>query len=554
MEHPVPSRPAKCDKIQPMRTVGVRLGLIALFLSALLYAQRQDLRPDFSATLQLTVRDSKTGEPAPARVYLFKNGRPFRLSPVDAMLPLRPDLFYRERLWRQTDRPRTLEVTAKDVSHFILLGGEASFDLPAADDYRLEIYRGFAHEPQTVEFALSAEERREIEVTLTALPGADNWIAADDHIHLMRAEEDNETFLGWMEAEDLEVGNFLELQRQQHAAVQYAFGPDGAARRGEYEIRSGHESRSRFYGHTLLLGGEEMIRPLSIGKTYANDDIAYPYPNILFRRGREIGALTGFAHFYGSQPNSTLLLNLVDGSLDFVELFQFGKLHTEDWYELLNAGFRVVGLAGSDFPANIGQFEQWPRALPLLGPERALVKAQAGESPYETWARGVRQGAVTLTNGPLLDFTINGAAMGETIDWQGDARQVEGQATATFHRPIETLEIIQNGKVIARQAGDGKAKTLTVRLDAELTQSAWIAARTTALTKEGEPTIQAHTNPIYFHKNAAPTQLPTARESLRQRWNQELTYYQSNQLNFPSPAEQRSFTELVKATTSAIGR
>jgi hypothetical protein len=36
----------------------------------------------------------------PVRVYLFKDGRPFRLSPVQALLPLRVDSFYRERIWR----------------------------------------------------------------------------------------------------------------------------------------------------------------------------------------------------------------------------------------------------------------------------------------------------------------------------------------------------------------------------------------------------------------------------------------------------------------------
>ena len=71
-------------------------------------------------------------------------------------------------------------------------------------------------------------------------------------------------------------------------------------------------------------------------------------------------------------------MNLARNTIDFVELFQFGRLHTQPWYELLNAGFRVVGLAGSDFPANMRP-ETWPRIFPLLGPERALVKAVPGE-------------------------------------------------------------------------------------------------------------------------------------------------------------------------------
>ena len=56
----------------------------------------------------------------PARVYLFKDGRPFRLSPVQAMLPLRVDLFYREAL-AVDGFPDVLEVTCNDQSHFFLL-------------------------------------------------------------------------------------------------------------------------------------------------------------------------------------------------------------------------------------------------------------------------------------------------------------------------------------------------------------------------------------------------------------------------------------------------
>ncbi len=62
-----------------------RLLLSLPFACALLWAQWSQ---SLSARLALT-----TGQPA--RVYLFKNDRPFRLSPVDAVLPLRADTFYR---------------------------------------------------------------------------------------------------------------------------------------------------------------------------------------------------------------------------------------------------------------------------------------------------------------------------------------------------------------------------------------------------------------------------------------------------------------------------
>ena len=52
---------------------------------------------------------------------------------------------------------------------------------------------------------------------------------------------------------------------------------------------------------------------------------------VLFRRGRELGATVGYAHFDGNQPHSSLLMDLALGSIDFIEVFQFGALHAERW-------------------------------------------------------------------------------------------------------------------------------------------------------------------------------------------------------------------------------
>jgi hypothetical protein len=164
----------------------------------------------------------------------------------------------------------------------------------------------------------------------------------------VRTREDDAVFLDWLRAEDLSVGNFLQLQRQADAAEQYAFGRQGEARASGYSIRPGHESRSHVYGHINLLGGRELIRPLSVGSTYSNSREDYPFPAVLFAKGRKLEATVGFAHFDGSQPHSTLLADLALGNIDFLEVFQFGVLKTTEWYELLNAGLRATGIAGSD--------------------------------------------------------------------------------------------------------------------------------------------------------------------------------------------------------------
>jgi hypothetical protein len=308
------------------------------------------------------------------------------------------------------------------------------------------------------------------------------------------------------------------------AAVQYSFGAAGQATDTKYSIRPGHESRSEFYGHVNLLGGREMIRPLSVGAMYGNSRDTSWYPLRLFELGRRAGALVGYAHFNGSTPHSTLLLDVTRG-LDFVEVFQFGVLKTAQWYELLNAGFHVTGIAGSDFPVPLNRTKIWPRWIPLLGPERTLVKGPPTPDPYTAWATGVKAGKAIVTNGPLVELSANGNTV---------------TATAAFYRPLLRLEIVRNGVVIASATGDERRKGLSVSAMLSGKEACWVAARVTARKLADEPDIQAHTNPIYLGgRNSAP--VPEARRALAMRWKAELDWYRSGPLEFASEALRHKF-------------
>jgi hypothetical protein len=520
------------------RTAAIRSLAILAFALALSWAQFVE-----SGDAKLVAHLALSTEPRmPVRAYLFKDNRPFRLSPVQALLPLRVDQFYRERVWYQAEDPNVLEVTCNDESHFFLLKGHASFDLPAGH-YRIETYRGLFFVPAVSEFDLKAGETAHITLNLRSWAGAerDQWITGDDHIHLTRSVRDNNVYLGWLESEDLSVGNFLQLQRQMDAAVQYAFGAGAEARRATYSIRSGHESRSEFFGHVNLLGGSELIRPLSVGSMYANSPEPWPYPGLLFKRGRELGATVGYAHFDGSMPHSSLLMDLALSKIDFVEVFQFGILKTEAWYELLNAGFRVTGIAGSDFPVPLGRRRPWPRWIPLLGPERTLVKGRTNGSPYTMWAEGVRKGNVVVSNGPLIDIRL-------------DERNSTVEASASFFRPLEKLEIVRNGHVVARIPGDGMRTTLALSVAQDAKESCWYAARVIAQTQEGEPEIQAHTNPVYFTVAGKPVMVRTAAESLLQRWKSEFDWYKSSVLPLYSDTHRQDFIRDAEAALNELQR
>jgi hypothetical protein len=364
------------------------------------------------------------------------------------------------------------------------------------------------------------------------------WISSDDHIHLTRARKDDAIFLGWLEAEDLTVGNFLQLQRQMDAGVQYAFGRAGEARRGGYSIRPGEEARNEFWGHTNLLGIREPVRPMSTGSMYANSPDSYPWPAQWFAQAHKLGGTVGHAHFFQKPQRSTLYMDAALGNIDFVEVFQFGVLKTDAWYELLNAGLRVTGIAGSDFPVPLGNRKPWPHWLPLLGPERALVKGKPGEDSYETWARGVREGRVLVSNGPLVELAV---------DQSGHA-----QATAAFYRPLEALEIVRNGRVIATARGP-KAR-LTIAADVDRSESCWVTARARAETRTGEPDIQAHTNPTYLLKDGQPVRVEEDRRAVAAKWEEELAYYRQAGIVFPDEAKRREFFEAAERALAGLRR
>jgi hypothetical protein len=216
---------------------------------------------------------------------------------------------------------------------------------------------------------------------------------------------------------------------------------------------------------------------------------------------------------------------------------------------LLNAGFRVTGVAGSDFPANMRKYQPWPRSIPLLGPERTLVRAEPGpdESAYERWAEGVRQGRAVVSNGPLLELTVNGRESGAVIDWRGDSQVVEGTASAVFYRPIELVEIVVNGRVVASRSGDGGQTELSLPFRLTLNESGWVAARVRCRRGEGEPLpeIQAHTNPVYVLRDHRPVHIKADRAAVLKRWEAEAEYYKGPALTFARPEHRQALRDKV---------
>jgi hypothetical protein len=140
----------------------------------------------------------------------------------------------------------------------------------------------------------------------------------------------------------------------------------------------------------------------------------------------------------------------------------------------------------------------------------------------------VRKGDVVVTNGPLVEINV-------------DRKNSTVTAKASFFRPIEKLEIVQNGRPIAVVSGDGKLMALTLNARLEGGESCWVAAHVWAQRLPGEPEIQAHTNPVYLLKDGRPVFVRAAREALADRWRAEVEWYRAAGLSFGTASRQSQF-------------
>ena len=188
----------------------------------------------------------------------------------------------------------------------------------------------------------------------------------------------------------------------------------------------------------------------------------------------------------------------------------------------------------------------------MLGPERALVKAAAGESAYEAWAEGVRRGAVLLTNGPLLEFSANGHSSGAVLEWNEETYTIQGTATAVFYRPIEKVEIVVNGEVVATRAGDGGSTEISLPYKVRIDASSWIAARAKAVSDPEGPEMWAHANPVYLLREGKAVYVAAARKAVHDLWEEETAYYKLPSLVFQKVEQRRELLDLVEETRKIL--
>ena len=176
-------------------------------------------------------------------------------------------------------------------------------------------------------------------------------------------------------------------------------------------------------------------------------------------------------------------INIPGDRVDFVEVMQVAVLGTEIYYEFLNLGFKLTASAGSDAPF-----------AGTVGEER--VYAFLGKQPFsaDSWFKAFGQGRTFVTNGPMIEFTVDGAVPGDEITVEGTRKlRVKARTWGDPERLTPTrLEIVRQGEVVQRVDSDSGDRELATSFELDAADGFWIAARA-----EGSDGSRAHTTPVY---------------------------------------------------------
>jgi hypothetical protein len=277
-------------------------------------------------------------------------------------------------------------------------------------------------------------------------------------------------------------------------------------------ISHDEEYHTSWWGHTAHLGlTRHLILPNYAG--YANTAAASLYPDnaTIMDLSHAQGGLSGYVHPFSppapdpessQPPTSALPVDVALGKVDYLEVMGFSDHRTtaEVWYRLLNTGFRIPAGAGTDAMANFASLHG------PVGMNRVFVHS-GGRLVYRDWLAALKAGRTFVSNGPLLGFTLSGRSIGDELVFPAGVHQVMARVSLRSLVPVERLEIVVNGVVVAPiplTEGGTRADAL---VPLPVTRSGWFIVRAWS-SKATAPVLDlypyATTSPIYVTVGGRP--------------------------------------------------
>jgi TolB protein len=282
--------------------------------------------------------------------------------------------------------------------------------------------------------------------------------------------------------------------------------------KGDYVMHVGQEYRPPFYGHISLFNlTKNLISPFVTGYEGTGIGSLYPSNTDIFRYAKQQGGIGAYVHpFNGdTDPLDGTLgtakgfpVDVALGSLSYHELWaqSAGDAVLTVWYHTLNTGFRVPVTGGEDSISSLHRVE-------LVGVSRGYFLLGDQPLTWENWMTAMLAGKGFVTNGPLLEFSANGAGMGEELPLPAAGGSVTFKGTLNSIAGLERFELVSNGQVVHTIPLTGDQRSASFELPLDIKASGWYSLRAIgrALTfpiENSRP--MAVTNPIFVTVGTQP--------------------------------------------------
>ncbi|MBM4460013.1 MAG: hypothetical protein FJ011_20015 [Chloroflexi bacterium] len=432
--------------------------------------------------VHVTVLDDETGKPVPCRVHFRSpKGVPYQPHGHHNHVNSNMGTFFGD----VGGDLRLGQIT------YAYIDGRCQGWLPRGD-VLADVARGFEYEPLRTKVEIAPGQQA---LTLRLKRMSDmagrRWFNGDSHVHAVSTQGAHCEAQG----EGVQVVNLLATQLGHlfTNAEDFTGRPSVSQERGTIVFCS-QENREHLFGHLTLWGLKEPVMPwCSDGPTEA--ELGGHLETLLSHWADACHAQGGtviIPHF--PNPNGEPAVLVATGRADAVEFAWHHPFFHLEYYRYLNCGYRLPLVGGTD---------KMTSDVPV-----GLCRTYANipddqEFNYENWCAAVRAGRTFMTSGPMIELTVDGTRIGDTVRLPGPGTvEVEARAHSIF--PIHTLQIVQGGQVVAATEEAQGARALHLKADVRVSGHTWIAGRCggpnyTALPHHDgwHRGIFAHTSPIY---------------------------------------------------------
>ncbi len=433
--------------------------------------------------VHVTVLDDETGRPVPCRVH-FRSPEGIPYQPHGHHHHVNSNL----GTWH-IDIGGDLRLGQITYAY---IDGQCQGWLPRGEVI-VDVARGFEYEPLRTRVQIApGQQELTLRLKRWTNQNARRWFSGDSHVHFVGGQG------GHLEAqgEDLNVVNLLQSQwGHLFTNTEDWIGEPTLSNGGQTIVYCSQENRQHMLGHLTLWGLKQPVMPwCSDGPSEA--ELGGALETTLSHWADEAhrqGGTVIIPHL--PTPNGEPAALIATGRADAVEMLQHGNYQHLEYYRYLNGGYRLPLVGGTDKMSSdvpVGLYRTY-----------AYVPADE-ELSYDSWCRAVRSGRTFLSGGPMLTFSVDGAAIGDTLTLPRGGGEVEVEATAESIFPLHTLQIVSHGEVIAMTEDRAGSRRLHLNTKIRLDRHTWLAARCGGPEFQAVPHhdcwgrgIFAHTSPIY---------------------------------------------------------